>query len=173
MELKQLTPDTTSFECQGKKFKIDKTLSFNRFEKLKEFSLEFGYSADIKTIMLGLRKSWDFVNASKFGDAAVQIHNLMTSVVNLEQKNDVSFRIAALFINEETEDTTVYDEALIKEKISLWGKEYDSSFFFLFATALVPTFIPVYKFVTREFSLKDELMVKISDENQSDISAQL
>lgn len=171
MELKQLAPDTTSFECQGRKFKIDKTLSFNRFEKLKEFSLEFGYSADIKTIMMGLRKAWDFVNASKFADTAVQLHNLMTSVVNLEQKNDVSFRIAALFINEEDEDTTEYNEALIKEKISLWGKEYDSSFFFLFATALVPTFIPVYKFVTREFSMEDKLTLKVG--NMSDISDQL
>lgn len=167
MELKQIADGATSFECQGKKFFIHKTLSFNRFEKLKEFSLEFGYSADIKSVMLGLRKAWDAINATKFAETAVHLHNLMTSVVNLEQKNDVSLRIAALFINEEGEDTTVYDENLIKEKISLWGKEYDVNFFFMFAISVVPSFLPVYKIVTQDFSLKNNLQEKIpNDQSQ-------
>lgn len=167
MELKQISDGATSFECQGKKYFVHKTLSFNRFEKLKEFSLEFGYSADIKTIMLGLRKAWDFINISKFADTAVQLHNLMSSIVNLEQKTDVSIRIAALFISEESEDTTVYDENLMKEKIDLWGKEYDVTFFFIFAISVVPSFLPVYKIVTQDFSLKNNLIEKIvNDQSQ-------
>lgn len=161
MELKQIPAGSITFECAGKKFKVDKSLSFNRFEKLKEFSIEFGYSQDIKSIMIGLRKAWDFINQSKFADTAVQLHNLMTSIVNLEQKRDVQLRIAALFINEENEDTTVYDENLINEKISLWAKEFDVNFFFLFAISVVPHFMPVYKVITRDFSLKDELVEKI------------
>jgi len=164
MELKQIPSGSTSFECQGKKYFVHKTLSFNRFEKLKEFSLEFGYSTDIKSFMLGLRKAWDYINDSKFAETAVQLHNLMTSVVNIEQKNDVSLRIAALFINEESEDTTIYDENLIKEKISLWGKEFDVNFFFLFAISVVPSFLPVYKFVSQDFSLKNNLIEKIVNE---------
>ena len=164
MELKQIAEGATSFECQGKKYFIHKTLSFNRFEKLKEFSLEFGYSTDIKAVMLGLRKAWDSINVSKFAETAVHLHNLMTSVVNLEQKNDVSLRIASLFISEENEDTTIYDENQIKEKISLWGKEYDVNFFFMFAISVVPSFMPVYRIVTRDFSLKNNLQEKIPND---------
>lgn len=171
MELKQLAANTTSFECHGKKFRIDKTLSFNRFEKLREFSLEFGYSATLTDIMKGLRKAWDYINASKFAETAVQLHNLMNGIVNLEQKNDLSFRIAALFINEENEDITIYDENLMNEKIVLWGKEFDVNFFFTFAISVVPSFIPCYKVVTQTFSLNNELIQK-TDLNQNDISEQ-
>jgi hypothetical protein len=165
--LQQIKADATSFVCGDKTYTIDKTLSFNRFEKLKEFSLEFGYSADVKSIMVGLRKAWDFVNSTKFADAAVQLHNLMTSVVNLEQKRDVQFRIAALFINEKNEDTTVYDEGIMNAKIENWSKHLDAAFFFTFAVGIVPSFIPVYKVVTRDFSLRDEIIQKITSSTQT------
>lgn len=163
MELKQLAANTTSFECGGKKYIIHKTLSFNRFEKLREFSLEFGFSANLTDVMKGLRKAWDYINASKFAETSVQLHNLMTGIVNLEQKDDVSLRIAALFINEENEDTTIYDEVKIKEKITIWAKELDVAFFFTFAISIVPSFVPCYKIVTQVFSLNNELTQKMSN----------
>jgi hypothetical protein len=172
MELKQLAADTTLFECGGKKYRIDKTLSFNRFEKLREFSLEFGFSANLTDIMKGLRKAWDQLNVSKFAETAVSIHNLMTGIVNLEQKNDISLRIASLFINEESEDITVYNEEAMNDKIAIWGKELDVAFFFTFAISIVPSFIPCYRIITQAFSLNNELTQKINESIPKDYSEQ-
>src|SRR4030042_195057 len=135
--VRKLDENTGSFECGGRKFFIRDTLSFNRFEKLKEFSLEFGFSATFKDIFMQLKKAWDMLNKLQLAEASVVIHNIMKGITLLEQKNDVSFRIAALFINEDTEDETVYDEAKADDKISIWAKDLEARFFLNFLPHVV------------------------------------
>lgn len=153
-ELKKLEPGTQYFECASKKYYISDKLSFTKFEKLSEWSLEFGFSATFKDIFAQLRKQYDLLNQMKLADAIVVNHNLMSGIVNLEQKNNVAFRICALFILEEGENEAEYNEAKIDEKIDSWGKELDAAFFLNFAASIIPNWIAAYSLVSQSISEK-------------------
>lgn len=158
--VRKLDDNVKTFDCDGRKFVIRDTLSFNRFEKLKEFSLEFGFSATFKDIFMNLKKAWEFLNKLQLAEAAVIIHNIMKGITILEQKNDVSFRIAALFINEEKEDDTVYDEAVMQSKIDCWSRELEASFFLNLAAGLVSHWIAAYRLTLKDISEKGEKNLK-------------
>ena len=81
----------------------------------------------------------------KLGEAAVILHNIMYGVVSLEDKDDPALRVCALFIDQEGEDVTVYDEGKMREKIDCWGKECDVLPFFQLAASLVPGWMSVYQ----------------------------
>lgn len=151
-ELRKLEAGTQSFECGGKKYYIIDRLSFIKFEKLSEFALEFGYSATFKDIFIQLKKQYELLNQLKLADAAVITHNLMTGIVNLEQKHNVAFRICALFILEEGENEIEYNEAKVNEKIDNWSKELDASFFLSFAAGLIPNWIAAFNLVSQSIS---------------------
>ena len=126
------------FECQGRKFFVRDSLSFARYRELQKINLEFGYSATFHDLFKNIREAWDFLNQTKLGDAAVVLHNVMYGVVSLEEKDDPALRMCALFIDEEGEDPTVYDEGKMREKIECWGKELSVTPFFQLAANLVP-----------------------------------
>jgi hypothetical protein len=151
-QLKVLEPGTEYFECEGIKYTISKTLSFNRFEKLEEYNLEFGFSATFKDIFVQLRKQYDLLNQQKLADAIVLNHNLMKGIVNLEQKHSISFRICALFINSDEEDITICDEAKMNRKIDSWAKEYDVNFFLNFAISVIPYYLTAYNLLLKTIS---------------------
>ena len=76
----------------------------------------------------------------------------MYGVVSLEEKNDPALRLCALFIDEDGEDPTVYDEGKMREKIECWSKELAVLPFFQLAANLVPGWMNVYKIVTQDGS---------------------
>lgn len=161
-ELKKLEPGTQYFDCRGKKYFISDKLSFIKFEKLSEWSLEFGFSATFKDLFAGLKKQYELLNQMKLADAIVINHNLMTGIVNLEQKYNVAFRICGLFILEEGENEIEFNEAKINEKIDNWSKEYDAGFFLNFAASLIPNWIGVYNLVSQNISEKEREKIKSS-----------
>jgi hypothetical protein len=136
-----------SFECDGRKFYLKESLSFARYRELQKLNLEFGYSATFHDIFKNVRTAWEFLNATKLGEAAVVLHNIMYGVVSLEEKDDSALRLCALFIDEEGEDPTIYDEGKMREKIECWGKELSVTPFFQLAVSLTPGWIPAYKTV--------------------------
>jgi hypothetical protein len=140
------------FECDGRKFYVRDSLSFVRYRELQKLNLEFGYSATFNDIFKNIRTAWDFLNATKLGEAAVVLHNIMYGVVSLEEKNDPALRLCALFIDEDGEDPTVYDEGKMREKIECWSKELAVLPFFQLAANLVPGWMNVYKIVTQDGS---------------------
>lgn len=154
-ELRKLEPGTQYFECGGKKYYIVDKMSFIKFEKLSEWSLEFGFSATFKDIFTHLKRLYELLNQTKFADAAIICHNIMSGIVNLEQKDNVAFRICALFILEEGENEVEFNEAKITEKIDCWSKELDSAFFLNFAASLVPKWIAAYRLVSQN-TLKEQ-----------------
>jgi hypothetical protein len=123
MELRTIDLSLKHFECQGRKFYVKDTLSFARYREMQKINLEFGYSATFHDIFKNIRTAWEFLNQTKLGEAAVVLHNIMYGVVSLEDKDDPALRLCALFIDEEGEDSTVYDEGKMREKIECWGKE--------------------------------------------------
>jgi hypothetical protein len=143
------------FECQGRKFFVRDTLSFVRYRELQKINLEFGYSASFQDTFKHIREAWDFLNQTKLGEAAVVLHNVMFGLVNLEEKDDPALRICALFIDEEGEDPTVYDEGKMREKIECWGKELSVTPFFQLASDLVTDWISAFQIVTQN-GLKKE-----------------
>lgn len=137
------------FECDGRKFYVKDTLSFNRYRELQKMMLEFGYSATFVDIFKNVKTAWDYMNSLKFGDASVTLHNIMMGIKSLEDKDDVALRMCALFIDEEGEDSTLFDEGKMKEKIDCWAKECAVTPFFQLAASLVPSWINAYKIVTQ------------------------
>jgi hypothetical protein len=154
MELRTINFDDKHFECGGRKFYVRDSLSFARYKVLQELNLEFGFSANFHDIFKQLRIAWDHLNSLRLGEAAVTIHNIMYGVISLDEKDDPALRMCALFIDEEGEDPTKYDEGKMREKIQCWGEELDVSPFFQLAANLCPEWIPAYKLVSQSISEK-------------------
>jgi hypothetical protein len=146
------------FECGGRKFTVKDSIGFSRYRELQKLNLEFGYSATFHDIFKNIKQAWDFLNAVKLGEAAVVLHNIMYGVVSLEEKDDTALRICALFIDEDGEDVTLYDEGKMREKIECWGKECDVLPFFQLAASLVPDWTNIYRdFSQNGLNLKAEV----------------
>lgn len=150
MELRAVDLSKKYFECQGRKFYVRDSLSFARYREMQKINLEFGYSATFHDIFKNIRAAWDLLNQTKLGEAAVVLHNVMYGVVSLEEKDDAAIRLCALFIDEEGEDPTVYDEGKMREKIDCWSKELDTLPFFQLAANLVPNWTAIYKIVLND-----------------------
>lgn len=150
MELRNLDLSEKHFECGGRKFYVKDSLSFARYREMQKINLEFGYSATFHDIFKNVRTAWEFLNKTQLGEAAVILHNIMYGVVSLEDKDDAALRLCALFIDEEGEDPTVYDEAKMKEKIDCWGRELSVLPFFQLASNIVPGWMPVYQLVIND-----------------------
>lgn len=143
------------FECGSRKFYVRDSLSFIRYRELQKLILEFAFSATFVDIFKNVKTAWDFMNSLKFGDAAVTLHNIMIGVKTLEDKDDPALRMCALFIDEEGEDPTIYDEGKMREKIDCWGKELAVTPFFQLAASCVPSWTNAYKLVSQS-GLKEE-----------------
>ena len=137
------------FTCDGRKFYVKESLGFSRYRELQKLNLEFGYSATFHDIFKNIKTAWDFLNSTKLGEAAVVLHNIMYGVVSLEEKDDPALRICALFIDEEGEDPTIYDESKMREKLDCWGRELSVTPFFQLAANLVPNWIQIYQSVSQ------------------------
>ena len=154
-DLRSIDFSQKHFECGGRKFYVKDSLSFARYRELQKLNLEFGYSATFHDLFKHIREAWDFLNATKLGEAAVVLHNIMYGVVSLDDKDDAALRLCALFIDEEGEDVTVFDEGLMREKIECWSRELDIAPFFQLAVTLTPGWMPAYKIVTQSSSQKE------------------
>jgi len=143
------------FECGGRKFYLKDSLSFARYKELQKLNLEFGYSANFHETFKQIRIAWDHLNNLKLGEASVVLHNVMYGVISLDEKDDPALRMCALFIDEEGEDVTVYDEGKMSEKIAVWAEECDVSPFFQLAASLCPDWISAYQ-VTIQSTLGTE-----------------
>ena len=163
-ELKTIDFSKKYFECGGRKFYIKDSLSFNRYRELQRLIIEFGFSATFVDIFKNIRIAWDHLNNLKLGDAAVTLHNVMYGIKSLEEKDDPALRMCALFIDEEGEDPTVYDEGKMKEKIDCWASELSVTPFFQLASSVVPHWIKAYNLVSKNGFVEEK---KEKVQNQS------
>jgi hypothetical protein len=149
-ELKIIDFSLKHFECQGRKFYVKESLGFVRYKELQKLSLEFGYSSTFQDVFNHIKEAWDYLNQVKLGEAAVTLHNIMYGIVAVDSdKYDASLRLCALFIDEEGEDPTQFDEGKMREKIECWGKELDTLPFFQLAANLVPGWINVFQTISQ------------------------
>lgn len=156
MELKKIDLNEPFFECQGRKFFRQDSISFTRYRILQQLIIEFSFSATFVELFKNIQTAWDYMNELKLGDAAVTLHNIMYGIKNLDEKDDPALRLCALFFNEKDEDIFEYDEAKMREKIACWGKELDVTPFFRYAANLVPSWINAFRIVSQDGLKKEE-----------------
>jgi hypothetical protein len=156
MKLKIIDVKEKQFECGGRTFYIQDSLSFNRYRELQRISIEFGFSTTFIDLYKEVKKAYDLVQTNKnWGDLAVTLFNVLSGVSKLDEKDAPALRLCALFINEADEDVTVYDELKIKDKINCWSKELDVSPFFHMAVNLVNGWMPAYKITSQSILNKE------------------
>ena len=163
MELRTIDFSKKHFECGGRKFYVRDSLSFSRYRELQKLTLEFGFSATFMDMFANIRKAWDLLNQLKLGESAVTLHNIMYGVVSLDDKDPAAFRICALFMDEEGEDPTQYDEGKMREKIECWGKELDTLPFFQLANSLTAGWTNAYKTISQNGLEKAEVKKEEQD----------
>jgi hypothetical protein len=160
MNLRKIDFKEKQFECGGRVFYIQDSLSFNRYCELQRLSIEFGFSISFIELFKEVKKAYDYVQTNKnWGDLAVTLYNIIAGVAKLEEKDAPALRLCALFINEADEDVTIYDELKIKDKINCWGKELEINPFFNMAINLANGWMPAYK-VTSQSILNEESEAK-------------
>lgn len=155
MTLKTIDLDANKFECGGRTFYRQPSLSFNRYRELQRIAIEFGFSRSFIDLYKALDKAESYLNKLQLVDAAVELRNSKIGVANLNEKDDPALRLCALFINEANEDVTEFDELKMKDKIECWSKELDVSPFFHLAASLVEGWMPVYRVITQVTSKKE------------------
>lgn len=148
-ELHKIDIKEGKFECGGKMYYISETLSFARYEKLQDLLIEFAYSASVQDIFIALRAAYEKLNAQKFADASVAIHNIMAGIEKIDKKKYPALQICALFCNVDGEDLTTCSDAMINGKLESWGKELDVTPFFHFAVALLPEWMAALNVYTQ------------------------
>lgn len=137
------------FECDGKKFEVQESLSFVRYKELQKIMIEFGFSATFEDIFKNLTTAVESYNKHDYFNMSIILYKIQEGIKKLEEKDDPALRLCALFINEPDEDVTKYSEAMMKAKIDSWGKEIEVNGFFYLAASLVPGWMPLYQLTIR------------------------
>lgn len=157
------------FEVDGRKFFVKDSLSFKRYKELQKISIEFGFSASFEDIFNNLKAGVEYYNKHDYFNMSITLYKTMEGVTNIETKDDPALRICALFIDEENEDPTVYNEAMMKSKIDCWGGALSIDPFFYLAAKLVPFWTNVYELHIRsglkETENRDESLLSQSEMN--------
>lgn len=129
-ELKKLNPEARSFEANGKTYFIESNLSIARFHQYQILEKEAGFSVTFKTLISELKSIYDLLNNVKIADASVRLNNVIVGTAKLQEKENVLFKMCALFMNLEDEDRGEITDDMISAKIADWQNEYESEGFF-------------------------------------------
>lgn len=143
-ELKRIDLNAGSFVANGTTYYIESALSIERFAEYQILEKEAGFSLNFKNIFQELKKVYDLLNGVKFVEASVSLHNLMTGVAKLEEREPTLLKICALFMNTKDEDRATINNDMIVKKIEDWKQEYEIRDFFSFALSTVNGFTEIY-----------------------------
>ncbi len=149
-------PDfTKEFPANGKIYKAEELISFSRWNEYELIQVQLNNGMSLRDCFETYKTLWSAANDSRFGDVCVIVHNLMSSIKDLEKRIPFALQMAALFINEKDEDRGVITKEMIKTKIEDWDIEgYAINPFFNYAITFIPGFIPAYEENTNGISLK-------------------
>jgi hypothetical protein len=148
MELKTLDLKSKEFTANGKNYIISDKISIERYMEYQKLSPLLTFGTNFEEMFIQLKRAYAHLNKQNFADSSVIIHNLLTSVGNVEQTSRVhpALKMAALFINREDEDCAVYNEELTNAKIADWTKEgFNISDFFTLALNSISGFRQAYQ----------------------------
>jgi len=120
-----LDPKSTSFTANGTEYRIESTLSVERWMDLQRIEPELAFGVTFQQMMAGLKEVYAALNSKdKLADAAVTTKNLMLGAVTVEEKRfPVVLQMACLFINYKDEDRTTFSSEVMERKVKDWKKE--------------------------------------------------
>ena len=145
MELKKLNFEETEFEAKGVRYFVKTTLSVERYRIFEKLQVEFGFGRTFEDMFRQLDNSVNLANKGKGLEAWNIVFNLKEGVgKELEKQAHPAMNICSLFIVEENEDLTTWDEQKAAMKIKNWNDEgYDVNSFFQLAANLVTGYIGI------------------------------
>jgi len=148
MNLKELDFKSKEFTANGRKYIISDKISIERYMEYQKLVPLLTFGTNFEEMFQQLKKAYAHLNKQNFADSAVIIHNILSSVGNVEQTSRVhpALKMAALFINREDEDCAIYNEEITKDKIEDWTKEgFNISDFFTLALSSISGFRQAYQ----------------------------
>lgn len=163
--LKRIDFESGKIPIGDKCLTIQSSLSVDKWIEFEKLSQTFSFGKDIEQIEKDLSLAYDFLNKTKFADAAVLISNLRLSIVrNLEQKIHPAMELCLLFLTYEDEDYSHYHPELNNEKLEAIKKEgYAMEDFFTLASNLVRGYIAAFEKISQSISTELVQMSDITD----------
>jgi len=151
-------PKEKHFEANGKKYRIDSSLSYDRWLELQVCQLELPFATSFKSLYENNDKIINCLNKVDFVSASVLAYNIKHGLKKIGEKDvPIAMRMCALFINYEGEDVRYFSEDLLQEKITDWREAgIDINFFLSVAAHSVPDFFKVLKENIRDTSKSKE-----------------
>lgn len=121
---KRIPLDANSFTAGGKTFIVYGSLNIERYTVLQELEVRSIYGADYGQLHKAFLKWVELKNMQKPFDADTHLRNTFEGVLRKTNKQyDPLLLICTLFMCDEQEDRTQWDEANANEKIKLWSEE--------------------------------------------------
>lgn len=154
-QLKVLPFDASEFEANGKKYFIETNLSISRFVEYQILEKEAGFGITFDDFYNNLENVYNSLNDNKVADASVKLYNLMSGVINVQKKEPILLKMAALFINEENEDRSTITADQITRKIEDWKTDFYVEGFFALASNLVSGYATIYARVVQHISERE------------------
>jgi len=148
-----LPEGTTEFTSKnGKMFFVETNvdeLTAERFELMDKHLIQVGFATTFDSLLTNLRQTMSLVKKQETHDAHVILYNIVAGMMDKEKKYPFSLWLATVFIYMEGEDVFEWNETLARQKIEIWRKEYDMSFFLGLSISLLAK----YKSVLESISL--------------------
>ena len=141
MEAKQID-FTKPFKANGKTYVKSSSLTVDEWKEYELLQAHTGFGMDFGSMMNRLKDIYELVNKTKFADASVKLHNMMTGIADkIEKREHPALMICTLFLNEDCKREK-WSEDVAERKINDWKEEgIDIACFFQLAAALVPEFL--------------------------------
>lgn len=152
--LKRIDFESGKIPVGDKCLTIQGSLSVDKWIEFEKLSQTFSFGKDIEAVEKDLSLAYEFLNKTKFADAAVLISNLRLSIVkNLENKIHPAMELCLLFLTYEDEDVAHYHPELNNEKMEAIKKEgYAMEDFFTLASNLVRGYINAFEKISQSIS---------------------
>ena len=128
------------FKANGNTYVVLDKMPIDSYIQYEKLSVQMAYGTTIPEFMKNLRKAYDLVNAQKFADSAVQMHNIMSGILKLDDKERYPYglMICTLFIKEESKVKEKWSEDLANKAINDWIEEgLDVGYFFQLAKSSI------------------------------------
>ncbi len=134
---KSIPEDATEFEANGRRYRVSRSISFDRYEAYEMLQVEIGMARTFEQFTAQVQEAYDLCNAVAtgkpvFADLAVLLRDMRIGTTLIgERQTPAILKLCALFINREGEDVRVVDDEVIEDKINDWRVEgLDMRFFF-------------------------------------------
>jgi len=101
MEVKEIDFNKP-FVANGKKYVKQTSLTVDEFKEYELLQAHVGFGMDFGSVFNRIKDVYELVNKTKFADAAVKLHNLMTGIADkVEKREHPALLICTLFLHEQ------------------------------------------------------------------------